>query len=531
MSLQSILNLAPVFTPIEGNESFASSELDVKSAVRTAPRLAAPPRQKENISSETNLTMAKSLPTEALKPTSFVPASLFKSPLQSSRGAFSTVGSLAPASTSTVQSSTATTSAYNTLGTAYNWGTLFSSTTPNGVTINRSISGQSVSSNNLKDYYRFAIEKTANLDVSLSNLAGNADLRLIRDANNNGIIDAGDVILGGYNPSNMSESFRAEGLGRGSYFLEVGSVNGTFTNYTLGFSATTGIPREPAGFSGNTLARAIPIAGQLNGERVFQGSVNANGDINDYYRFTLDQAVRFTGNLTPLDSNANMYLYQDANQNGTIEPGELIGYSANPGTSNDIINKEILSAGDYYVQVQKPANTGSTDYMLQLYGTPITKNSRVTVDIHHLKALEQFDRKVSWTNWHQADFHGVVWIDGKSHDFGTFQDQDVVTGLKFTQEVDPNKRFINIDIYAFDDDGIFGGFDYADLSPNRSRDSIRLRYDTVKQQVIPQLDSFFGVRSEGDRITLSGNLNHPNDGLYNTYAAEISFSVNYDPIL
>jgi hypothetical protein len=547
MNTQSILNLEPVFTSIEGSESFVSSELEVKPAAKTAPRLAATPKQKENIFSEINLPMAQSLPTEALKPKAFAPAPLFKSPLQASRGQLSmdsrlaqastSLASTLPASTPTVQSSTATTSRYNTLSTAYSFGTVVATNTANGITVNRSING-SVNSNNLKDYYHFGLDRTVNLEVSLSNLTSNADVRLIRDANNNGRIDAGDVILGSYNPSNVSEAFRVEGLAqslgeRGSYFLEVGSVNRAVTNYTLSFSATTEIPREPAGVSGNTLATAIPIAGQLNGERMFMGSVNADNDISDFYRFTLDQAVKFRGVLTPTLSNANMYLYHDANQNGIIDPGELIGYSAETGISDDIINKEILTPGDYYVQVQKPANTGSTDYMLQLHGTPITKDSRVTVDIHHLKALEQFDARVPFTNWHRADFMGSVWIDSKQHIFGTFQDQDIVTGLKFTQMVDPNKRFIPISIDVQDSDfmspfNIGGAYDLADINPNKNSTALEFMYDSIKQQLIGSRNTS-GFFNENQIVTLKGDGTSPYSDL-NAHAAEIQFSVSYDPI-
>lgn len=84
-------------------------------------------------------------------------------------------------------------------------------------------------------YYRFRLSTTSSLNVSLSNLTADADLQLVQDTNQNGIVDVGEVIGSSSNPSAQSESI-ATGLAAGTYFIHVYQYSGN-TNYILNASA------------------------------------------------------------------------------------------------------------------------------------------------------------------------------------------------------------------------------------------------------------------------------------------------------
>jgi hypothetical protein len=408
----------------------------------------------------------------------------------------------------------------------FEWGHIVLGGAPDNQTITRTFNNP-LSDRKPSDFHKFSFSKTGTFEMSLSGLSNNANVELIRDANRNGRIDPGETIFGSYNASTLPESMRIEGLGAGNYFLRVYSVNNASTDYTLEMKGIAGIPGEPSGVDSNSPQTAINILGQLSGVREFKGNVNADNDRSDYYRFTLNQAAAFQSFLTPQQGDTVQYLYHDVNRNRVMEPDELITFAKN-GANTSLIMKETLAAGDYYLQVNKQ-QTGSTDYKLQLNATPISQ-AKLTIDINELRALEQFDNRVWGTSWHKADFYGTVTIDGKKHNFGTFQDRDVLTGLKFTQAVDPNKRFIGVEIEVYDADSGFD--DYADISPWGSSQSITGRYDTVKNQFFGgwgmPFDSAF---QEGQSVKLQGDGNL--DFGFLTRSANkttVDFSVNYTPV-
>lgn len=410
----------------------------------------------------------------------------------------------------------------------FDWGALVFGGAPDNQTFAISTFRNTLSDRKPSDFHRFSFSKTGTFEMSLYGLSKDANVELIRDANNNGRIDPGETIFGSYNSSTLSESMRVEGLGGGTtYFLRVNSVNNASTSYTLNMKGISGIPKEPSGVDSNSPQTAIKISGQLNGVREFKGNVNADNDRNDYYRFTLNQAVAFRSFLTPQQGDTVQYLYHDVNRNRVMEPDELITFAKN-GANTSLIMKETLAAGDYYLQVNKQ-QTGSTDYNLQLNATPISQ-AKLTIDINELRALEQFDNRVWGTSWHKADFYGTVTIDGKKHNFGTFQDRDVLTGLKFTQAVDPNKRFIDVEIEVYDADSGFD--DSADISPVRSLESILARYDTVKNQFFGRVGMHSGsIFQEGQSIKLQGDGNSGSEFISNyVQKTAIDFSVNYTPI-
>ncbi|MDZ7960684.1 MAG: pre-peptidase C-terminal domain-containing protein, partial [Aulosira sp. DedQUE10] len=73
--------------------------------------------------------------------------------------------------------------------------------------------------------HRIQLGGVGNIAVTLSNLTANADMRLIYDANNNGMIDAGEVIATSANTGTASESFNLSNLAAGNYYIDVFASN------------------------------------------------------------------------------------------------------------------------------------------------------------------------------------------------------------------------------------------------------------------------------------------------------------------
>jgi hypothetical protein len=85
---------------------------------------------------------------------------------------------------------------------------------------------------NVNDYYRFTLGSKYQATFSTKGVAGeDLSLALIRDANNNGVVDAGDVLVTSDLADSPTESLTRT-LDAGNYFVRVRGINGG-TNYDL----------------------------------------------------------------------------------------------------------------------------------------------------------------------------------------------------------------------------------------------------------------------------------------------------------
>jgi hypothetical protein len=82
------------------------------------------------------------------------------------------------------------------------------------------------------DTYYLELGLYEGVEITLSGLSADADIRLIEDSNNNGIVDAGEEVTRSQYAGITSESITEELSG--SYFLQVYQFSGE-TNYTLNF--------------------------------------------------------------------------------------------------------------------------------------------------------------------------------------------------------------------------------------------------------------------------------------------------------
>ncbi|NJR50120.1 MAG: hypothetical protein HC780_11670 [Leptolyngbyaceae cyanobacterium CSU_1_3] len=97
-------------------------------------------------------------------------------------------------------------------------------------------------------------------------------------------------------------------------------------------------------------------------------------DPNDFYRFNLAQSGVFTASLAGLTGDADVRLLQDKNQNGAIDPGEILAWQWERGSTNESIRR-FLAAGDYFVQVMG-YNGQTANYSLATGFTPAVSDSQ-----------------------------------------------------------------------------------------------------------------------------------------------------------
>ncbi len=94
-----------------------------------------------------------------------------------------------------------------------------------------------VGNNNTTDTYHFSLGTSQSANITLSGLTSDADIRLIRDSNNNRIVDLGDEIRSSSNAGTTSEQISNINQ-PGDYYLQVNQYTGQ-TPYTLTFDNLT----------------------------------------------------------------------------------------------------------------------------------------------------------------------------------------------------------------------------------------------------------------------------------------------------
>ena len=225
-----------------------------------------------------------------------------------------------------------------------------------------------ISDANTADQYSFSLSGNHNVTLNLTGLSADSDLRLIRDGNGNGIVDDGEELVRSGVGGNTSESLSLQGLGWGRYIAQVFQFSGN-TAYSLSLNAVAG--NGFATESNNTLGTAFDIGGAgklgtLSGGRSFAGSVRGFGivsDPTDIYRFSVGTESSFYASLTGLTADANLRIIRDANYNGLVDDGEVLGLSTQAGTLSESISLSNLVAGTYYLQVDA-VSWGTANYNL-----------------------------------------------------------------------------------------------------------------------------------------------------------------------
>ena len=208
-----------------------------------------------------------------------------------------------------------------------------STAAPASVSLPLSVSALVASSTDA-DYYRFTTTGTNNLGVTLGNLAGDYDLRLLNSA--------GTQLASSANGSTTAESITYNNAAAGTYFIHVFGYNGAFSAtqcYALAATATPVTTSCDTWESNNTSATAKTIAVNTN----IQAVIGSNGDI-DWYKFSnTSSAPRIRINLTNLAGDYDVVLYR-----GT---STQVGISQAGGTTAEQIILNTTTVATYYIKV------------------------------------------------------------------------------------------------------------------------------------------------------------------------------------
>lgn len=206
------------------------------------------------------------------------------------------------------------------------------------ITSSRTIN-DAVSNSTPYRYYQFTL---ANNSIFTSTFSGSPSTSYAK------LLDSNYRPIGGSNPSTLNA---------GTYYIEVASLGGVSTNYSLNLQAT---PTTRWDNAGNYREAALNV-GNLNGNQTFSDFLD-NTDTTDFYRFNLATNSVFNLDLSSLGDSVFAILY-DA-QGNTAASGD------NRTSSQSLINRT-LNAGTYYVQLYRDLVNSSLSYNLNFSATPL----------------------------------------------------------------------------------------------------------------------------------------------------------------
>ncbi|HSV15557.1 MAG TPA: PPC domain-containing protein, partial [Tepidisphaeraceae bacterium] len=237
----------------------------------------------------------------------------------------------------------------NTLATARDLGDLSVATTK---TIN-----DFVDASDTADFYKFELSSIRQVNVLMNNLTANADLQVIVDVVNPGVVDTGEVVLSSSNTGTNFDQVTPT-FGPGTYFLKVQPAGNAATNYTLNINSLPGAVADDHGGDSASNPRAIGTLGF--GTQTFVDFVGSS-DGADVYQFNLAHLSRINAHLDGLTDNADLQLFTAPAP--SFFPETLISSSVNTNALPDDISQTV-AAGTYFLRVQHVS--GDTFYRLQM---------------------------------------------------------------------------------------------------------------------------------------------------------------------
>jgi hypothetical protein len=216
-----------------------------------------------------------------------------------------------------------------------------------------------------RDFYKFSLQRSSHLDVSLDRLQADANLALLNGS--------GKILATSTRKGRAPEVISAADLDAGIYYVRVNQRKGD-TRYRLRLTATSlpePIPTPPNGtLPGETLPTALNLGG-LTATRTHPETIGGTNPV-DLYKFSLNQISEFKASLSELTVATDLNLIWDKNNNGLIDESERImtGY-ASPLGSNPVTMT--LAQGTYFVEVRTLSDRVSP-YELTLSATPQSSN-------------------------------------------------------------------------------------------------------------------------------------------------------------
>jgi serine protease len=238
-----------------------------------------------------------------------------------------------------------------------------------GILSGRSIFSGSVGIDDQRDLYSIRLNDTSSLEITLSGLTRDADLRIYRDINDNGVLEQTELLGSSVGLGTQNEQVNLTGLTAGNYFVSISQYGGD-TTYELSMTSDT---------AGSTLSTARNLGSLSAGQTItdFVGS----SDPTDIYRFQLTNNSNVQLKLDNLLEDADLTLVRDINANGTIETSEVLGSSILTGRQVDTIGLNNLVAGSYFVFVNRGLTTANTNYRLNLTANAVGNLQRFEGDL------------------------------------------------------------------------------------------------------------------------------------------------------
>jgi hypothetical protein len=214
------------------------------------------------------------------------------------------------------------------------------------------------------DFYKFTLNDISNLQISAKSSSATTEIKLIRDSNNNGLVDNGEILASDTDFSSPFLSSVTQDLPAGTYFVGVeprGTTSSTLYELNLVAAPFGGnISPDP----GNTVPTARNL-GALSGTFSAKEHVGIL-DSDDFYKFTLNNADNLQARVTGSSANTRIQLIQDINNNGLIDNGETIASDSNfSSTFLSQITRDV-QAGTYLIRVNTVNSNASTNYSLSL---------------------------------------------------------------------------------------------------------------------------------------------------------------------
>jgi subtilisin family serine protease len=205
------------------------------------------------------------------------------------------------------------------------------------------------------DYYRFTLNATHDFALNLTGLTNAADVALLNSAGTT----LASSTLSGTSP----EAIQSQ-LTEGTYYVRVYNRSSWFrgTNYALTVQGTPLAPPPPPSIPPDYAGNSLPEARDLTlspTTTTFDDYVGAE-DINDYYRFSLNNTSDFNLSLTGLAADADVALL-DSN-------GSSLKTAQARGTSAESMTQQLI-AGTYYIRVYP--YSGNTTYTLGMSATEV----------------------------------------------------------------------------------------------------------------------------------------------------------------
>jgi len=210
------------------------------------------------------------------------------------------------------------------------------------------------------DLYKFTLNDLSNLQVSVTASSSPARVQLVRDNNNNGLIDSGEIFASREGSGLVDPARVNQDLPAGTYFINVEPRFNASTSYEMTLLGTpyggNGLP-DP----GNTLptARDLGVLSGISSLKEYVGVL----DSGDVYKFTVNAPINFRATSSS-NIDLDLLLIRDTNNNGLVDANETLRFGIRS------LGDTSLQAGTYFVSLKsRSSGNFSSNYELNLVAT------------------------------------------------------------------------------------------------------------------------------------------------------------------